>query len=106
MVKHHTCNANLMRNGADFSVYINTGQVSCSMLFRTIHYEVNHESWTSLFNGIMSIFDVSLGIVGSRNSMEVTQELVRMKLSVGVKLRWMLSLSRFVLMLLWSFLLL
>eukprot|EP01038_Epipyxis_sp_PR26KG_P005880 gene5880-8110_t len=26
VVKHHTCNANLMRNGADFSVYINTGQ--------------------------------------------------------------------------------
>lgn len=26
MVKHHTCNANLMRNGADFSVFINTGQ--------------------------------------------------------------------------------
>lgn len=26
IVKHHTCNANLMRNGADFSVYINTGQ--------------------------------------------------------------------------------
>jgi deoxyhypusine synthase len=26
LVKHHTCNANLMRNGADFSVYINTGQ--------------------------------------------------------------------------------
>ncbi len=25
-MKHHTCNANLMRNGADFSVYINTGQ--------------------------------------------------------------------------------
>ena len=25
LVKHHTCNANLMRNGADFSVYINTG---------------------------------------------------------------------------------
>jgi deoxyhypusine synthase len=24
VVKHHTCNANLMRNGADFSVYINT----------------------------------------------------------------------------------
>ncbi|PFH37268.1 deoxyhypusine synthase [Besnoitia besnoiti] len=23
--KHHTCNANLMRNGADFAVYINTG---------------------------------------------------------------------------------
>ena len=23
--KHHTCNANLFRNGADFSVYINTG---------------------------------------------------------------------------------
>ena len=28
LVKHHTCNANLMRNGADFSVFINTGQVS------------------------------------------------------------------------------
>eukprot|EP01012_Entosiphon_sulcatum_P062640 TRINITY_DN8910_c0_g1_i1.p1 TRINITY_DN8910_c0_g1~~TRINITY_DN8910_c0_g1_i1.p1 ORF type:complete len:410 (-),score=78.23 TRINITY_DN8910_c0_g1_i1:37-1266(-) len=26
LVKHHTCNANLMRNGADFSVYINTAQ--------------------------------------------------------------------------------
>jgi deoxyhypusine synthase len=25
LVKHHTCNANLMRNGADYSVYINTG---------------------------------------------------------------------------------
>lgn len=26
LVKHHICNANLMRNGADYSVYINTGQ--------------------------------------------------------------------------------
>jgi deoxyhypusine synthase len=26
VIKHHVCNANLMRNGADFSVYINTGQ--------------------------------------------------------------------------------
>jgi deoxyhypusine synthase len=26
LVKHHICNANLMRNGADFSVLINTGQ--------------------------------------------------------------------------------
>ena len=26
LVKHHICNANLMRNGADFSVYVNTGQ--------------------------------------------------------------------------------
>lgn len=25
LVKHHTCNANLMRNGADFSVFVNTG---------------------------------------------------------------------------------
>jgi len=25
LVKHHTCNANLMRNGADFAVFINTG---------------------------------------------------------------------------------
>lgn len=26
IVKHHICNANLMRNGADYSVFINTGQ--------------------------------------------------------------------------------
>ena len=26
VIKHHICNANLMRNGADFSVYINTAQ--------------------------------------------------------------------------------
>merc|ERR1712087_720342 len=26
LVKHHVCNANLMRNGADFSVFINTAQ--------------------------------------------------------------------------------
>merc|ERR1712157_603308 len=26
LAKHHTCNANLMRNGADFSVFINTAQ--------------------------------------------------------------------------------
>jgi len=26
IVKHHICNANLMRNGSDFAVYINTGQ--------------------------------------------------------------------------------
>ena len=28
VVKHHTCNANLMRNGAEYSVYINTGMYS------------------------------------------------------------------------------
>ena len=26
VIKHHICNANLMRDGADFSVYINTAQ--------------------------------------------------------------------------------
>ncbi|NWT33481.1 DHYS synthase, partial [Cardinalis cardinalis] len=26
LVKHHIANANLMRNGADFSVYVNTAQ--------------------------------------------------------------------------------
>ena len=26
MAKHHICNANLFRNGADFSVFINTAQ--------------------------------------------------------------------------------
>lgn len=27
-MKHHVCNANLMRNGADFAVFINTGNTS------------------------------------------------------------------------------
>ena len=26
VAKHHTCNANLMRNGADFAVFVNTAQ--------------------------------------------------------------------------------
>lgn len=26
LIKHHICNANMMRNGADFSVFVNTGQ--------------------------------------------------------------------------------
>lgn len=26
LIKHHICNANLMRNGADYAVYVNTGQ--------------------------------------------------------------------------------
>ncbi|KAI9003111.1 DHS-like NAD/FAD-binding domain-containing protein [Gaertneriomyces semiglobifer] len=26
IIKHHICNANLMRNGADYAVYVNTGQ--------------------------------------------------------------------------------
>jgi len=26
VVKHHICNANLMRNGADYAVYLNTAQ--------------------------------------------------------------------------------
>jgi len=26
LVKHHICNANLMRNGADYAVFVNTGQ--------------------------------------------------------------------------------
>ena len=26
LVKHHICNANLMRNGANFAVFVNTGQ--------------------------------------------------------------------------------
>lgn len=29
VIKHHTCNANLMRNGADYSVFINTGSCPC-----------------------------------------------------------------------------
>jgi deoxyhypusine synthase len=27
LAKHHICNANLFRNGADYAVYINTAQV-------------------------------------------------------------------------------
>ena len=27
LVKHHICNANLMRNGANYAVFVNTGQV-------------------------------------------------------------------------------
>jgi hypothetical protein len=27
VAKHHICNANLMKNGADFAVYVNTAQV-------------------------------------------------------------------------------
>ena len=26
LVKHHICNANLMRNGAHYAVFVNTGQ--------------------------------------------------------------------------------
>lgn len=41
--KHHICNANLMRNGADFAVFLNTAQVHrptrldtcCKMCWRT-----------------------------------------------------------------------
>ena len=29
LVKHHVCNANLMRNGADFAVFMNTGKFLC-----------------------------------------------------------------------------
>jgi deoxyhypusine synthase len=32
IVKHHVCNANLMRNGANFSVFINTGQNSTDQI--------------------------------------------------------------------------
>ena len=31
VVKHHIMNANLMRNGTDHCVYINTGQEVCAM---------------------------------------------------------------------------
>ena len=30
--KHHICNANLMRNGADFSVFVNTAQVGAAAM--------------------------------------------------------------------------
>jgi deoxyhypusine synthase len=59
IVKHHTCNANLMRNGAEYSVYINTGQVlSLQGLFR---------------------------LTCDRNLMAVTPEPVLMRPSLGAK---------------------
>jgi deoxyhypusine synthase len=33
VIKHHTCNANLMRNGAEYAVFINTGQVTSLSAF-------------------------------------------------------------------------
>lgn len=36
VVKHHVCNANLMRNGADYSVFINTGQVISLLISRSL----------------------------------------------------------------------
>lgn len=32
LVKHHVCNANLMRNGADFAVFMNTGKSGQNVL--------------------------------------------------------------------------
>jgi len=32
VVKHHICNANLFRNGADYAVLVNTGQVGWNRL--------------------------------------------------------------------------
>lgn len=32
LVKHHVCNANLMRNGADFAVFMNTGKSKKSLV--------------------------------------------------------------------------
>lgn len=44
VVKHHTCNANLMRNGAEYSVYINTGQVN------TVHILFTSYNHTLIFS--------------------------------------------------------
>ena len=36
LIKHHICNANLMRNGADFSLFVNTGQEFDGWVVRSI----------------------------------------------------------------------
>lgn len=38
VVKHHINNANLMRNGSDYTVYINTGQVLYRKLIRLVSF--------------------------------------------------------------------
>eukprot|EP00958_Prasinococcus_capsulatus_P017904 scaffold2051_cov389-Prasinococcus_capsulatus_cf.AAC.13 len=44
--KHHICNANLMRNGADFAVYINTAQACVALVVLLVEAT---GSWTLTF---------------------------------------------------------
>lgn len=43
LVKHHVCNANLMRNGADFAVFMNTGTRRIS---KTVSAHAAHNALT------------------------------------------------------------
>ena len=56
LVKHHTCNANLMRNGANFSVFINTGQAFDGSDSGAAPDEVGHHTpWSCMHCAISSI---------------------------------------------------
>ena len=54
LVKHHTLNANLMRNGADYSVFINTVQrvflsfslSSCALALHSLYSHTNHKTFS------------------------------------------------------------
>jgi hypothetical protein len=75
-----------MRNGADFSVYINTGQVSQILFLRQ-----------TTANDLFFYFS------NFRNSTVVTPVQAPMKPYLGEKLKWMPNLLKFVLMLHLSF---
>ena len=76
VIKHHACNANLMRNGAEFSVYINTGQV--------IPISSTLDEY---------IIDI-VCYLNDRSSMEAMPVQVLMKLCLGGRLEWMPNLSK------------
>lgn len=40
VIKHHICNANLMRNGSDWAVYINTG-MEFDGLFHSLGFHID-----------------------------------------------------------------
>ena len=73
VIKHHTCNANLMRNGAEFSVFINTGQVVSYMII--------------VFNRVFLYFKFFFPriLIHTRNLMVVILGRIPMRRSHGVK---------------------
>jgi len=77
VVKHHICNANLMRNGADFSVFINTGSISPASRRAVPHRTLLAATLHTLFRGLQD-----------KNLTAVILELDLMRLSLGVKSRY------------------
>jgi len=85
VIKHHTCNANLMRNGAEFSVFINTGQVS--QFGMTSSYQI-----LALY---LLVHFKSDQLVIWRSSMEVTVVQAPMKRCLGERSNWTPSLLKY-----------